>query len=109
MLVVAFRRRLKEGMAYEDFHRAWFPEEGSFEEHFGLPGRIVNARRLDDEREILSLGFLDVPVADLDALLERLAPGEARRHERIANVIESTELRAFYEVVFDTEAEPPTA
>jgi len=36
-------------------------------------------------------------------VLERVAGGEAQRHERIAEVIESTELRALYEVVFDTE------
>lgn len=103
MLVVVFRRRLREGKAYEDFHEAWLPEEGSLAEHFGIPGRIVNARRLDDEREILSIGLLDIEAGELGPLLERVAEGEQRRHDRIAEVIESTELRAFYEVVFDTE------
>jgi hypothetical protein len=102
MLVAVFRRRLKEGKTYQDFQEAWFPKEG-FSAHFGVPGRIVNARRLDDEREILSVGFLDIPLDAVGSVLERVAGGEGRRHQRIADVIESTELRAFYEVVFDEE------
>lgn len=102
MLVAVFRRRLKEGKTYRDFQDAWYPQEG-FAAHFGVPGRIVNARRLDDEREILSVGFLDIPLDALGPTLERLSAGEARRHERIADVIEATELRALYEVIFDEE------
>ena len=52
---MVFRRRLKEGKTYPDFQEAWLPKE-EFSAHFGVPGRIVNARRLDDESEILSLG-----------------------------------------------------
>ena len=102
MLVAVFRRRLKEGKTYEDFQEAWYPAEG-FSAHFGIRGRLVNARRFDDEREILSVGFLDIPLDAVDSVLERVAGGEAERHQRIADVIESTELRAFYEVVFDEE------
>jgi hypothetical protein len=104
MLIAVFRRRLKEGKTYEDFHEAWFPEEGSFAEHFGIPGRLINARRLDDKREILSIGLMDIEAAEMGPLLERVGAGEERRHDRIADVIESTELRAFYEVVFEAES-----
>jgi hypothetical protein len=105
MLIAIFRRRLKEGQTYEDFHEAWLPEEGSFAEHFGIPGRIINARRLDDEREFLSIDLMDIGLDEIGPLLERVASGEAKRHDRIDDVIEATELRALYEVVFDTESE----
>lgn len=102
MLVAVYRRRLKEGKTYADFQEAWLPPEG-FSAYFGVPGRIVNARRLDDDREILTVGLLDLSLDAARALVEHLAAGEAQRHERIADAIESTELRAFYEVVYDEQ------
>jgi hypothetical protein len=56
MLCSILVRRLKEGASYEDFHRAWFPDQG-----FGVPARVRNARRVDDPRDLLSVGFLDLP------------------------------------------------
>jgi hypothetical protein len=89
-------RRLKEGAGYDDFHRAWFPDQG-----FGVPARVRNALRVDDPRELLSVGFVDLPVAELAAGLERVAAAEKARHDRIAQVIESTRLTGIYEVVDD--------
>ena len=40
-------RRLKEGVSFEDFSRAWEPEEG----HFGPPVRMYHARSTRDERK----------------------------------------------------------
>jgi hypothetical protein len=89
-------RRLKEGLGYGDFHRAWFPDQG-----FGVPARVRNARRVDDPRELLSVGFLELPLEDLAVGLERVAAQERRRHDRIGQVIESTVLTGIYEVLDD--------
>ena len=68
-----------------------------------MPSRVLNAVRVDDPREILSIGFLDVAPDDLGDLAADIAAAEAKRHYRIEGVIESTELRAIYEIVDDED------
>jgi hypothetical protein len=98
MIVSVIVRRLREGSTYQDFRRAWYPERG-----FGVPSRVLNAVRLDDPNEILSIGFLDLEPDALDELAADIAAAEAKRHYRIENVIESTELRAIYQIVDDED------
>ena len=93
MIVTVFRRRLKEGKTFADFLEAWQAEKG-----FGVPTRVFNAQRLDDEREILTFGFVDTDAAALSTAATEVAEQEAVRHSRIDEVIESTELRAFYDL-----------
>jgi hypothetical protein len=67
---------------------------------------------VDDPRELLSVGFVELPVAGLAAGLERVAAAERLRHDRIEEVIESTVFKGIYEVVadFDFSSTPrPTA
>lgn len=90
-------RRLKEDVSFEDFRKAWRPEEG----HFERPVRVQHAQRNDDEREIVSFTFLDVNAEELDVLLDQIAEGE-KRHEQIAELIETTVAAGIYEV-FDEE------
>jgi hypothetical protein len=92
-------RRLREDASFEDFRRAWEPEPG----HFGGPVRVTYARRIDDDREIISFSLLDISAEDLHASLERIAEGEKQRHERIAEVIETTVAAGIYEVIADVE------
>jgi hypothetical protein len=96
MLCSILVRRLKEGLSYEDFHQAWFPDQG-----FGVPARVRNARRVDDPRELLSVGLVDRRVEELATGLERVAAAERLRHDRIAEVIESTVITGIYEVLDD--------
>jgi hypothetical protein len=98
MLVSVFVRRLRGGVTYEDFRRAWYPRDG-----FGVPTRVLNAVRIDDEHEILSVGFVDVGDDDLEGLMERVAAPEATRHQEIEGVVASTELRAVYRLVDDQD------
>jgi hypothetical protein len=87
-------RRLKPGKTYDDFVDAWYPDKG-----FGFPGRgPILARNLEDDREIVAIGFIDLERDELPATMERVAAQEAVRHDRIADVIESTALRGIYEV-----------
>lgn len=98
MIVSVIVRRLREGRTIEDFRDAWYPERG-----FGVPSRVMNAISLDDPREILSIGFLDVHAEDLDELAADIAAAEAKRHYRIEHVIESTMVRSIYEIVDDQD------
>ena len=68
-----------------------------------MPSRVLNAVRVDDPQEILSIGFLDVAPDDLAELAADIAAAEAKRHYRIEGVIQSTELRAIYEIVDDED------
>ena len=92
-------RRLKEGVSFEDFRKAWEPEAG----HFGLPVRVYHARRINDEREIVSFSLIDLNTEELDAIGQRIAEGEKRRHERIAELIEPTMTRGIYEVFTEVD------
>jgi hypothetical protein len=108
MFVSVLARRLRPGKTYEDFVAAWYPDKG-----FGLPGRgPYLARNMADEREIVAIGFIDLPTREaVGEALERVGAQEAVRHERIDAVIESTALRGIYEVVeeFDFSSDETVA
>jgi hypothetical protein len=103
MIVAVFLRRLKPGMTYADFEEAWRAEQG-----FGVPARVVSATSLADPRDVLTVGFVDIDPDQLASSGDAVADQEAKRHSKIDEVIESTELRAFYAVEgeFDFSAEP---
>lgn len=94
MFIAVFVRRLREGKTYEDFLQAWYPDQG-----FGFGGRgPITARSLENEREILTIGFVDLP--DRESLTDataRITEQELKRHERLDEIVESTSLRAMYE------------
>ena len=105
MIVIAvLTRRLREGKTYEDFRQAWLPEQG-----FGFPTRVVSAQRVDDDREIMTIGFSELDEAEAEAQLKRITPQEERRHDRIADVVEPEMTRRFYvEVAEDDFTAAPT-
>jgi hypothetical protein len=98
VVISVLTRRLREGKTLEDFRAAWERRGG-----FGVPTRVVTGQSLEDPREIVTIGFTDVELDEIQALLARTAPEEARRHERIAAVIEPEMTRAFYLQVADDD------
>lgn len=98
IFVSVFVRRLREGRTYDDFKAAWYPEV-----RFGVPTRVINGVRLDDPREILSIGFVDPAGQSLEEIGARIGAAEAKRHDAIDDVLESTELRAVYALVDDQD------
>jgi hypothetical protein len=105
MIVIAVLvRRLREGKTYDDFRKAWLPEQG-----FGFPTRVVSAQRVDDDREIVTIGFSELGEAEAEEQLRRIGPQEERRHERIDEVVEPEMTRRFYVQVAEddfTDAPP---
>jgi hypothetical protein len=93
MIVAVFRRRLREGATFEDFIAAWEADRG-----FGVPARVFNAVSLEDPREILSVGFVGIDAQELTAAAASVSEQESVRHDRIDEVIESTELRGMYDL-----------
>jgi hypothetical protein len=95
MFVTLLVRRLKPGKTYVDFLRAWYPDKG-----FGFLGQgPFLARNINEPSEILAYGLIDLSDREsLDRELVRVAQQEAVRHDRIANVIESTTVRGVFEL-----------
>jgi hypothetical protein len=93
VIVSVFVRRLKEGRALAEFIEGWEADEG-----FGVPTRVFNAQGLDDWRDVISIGFVDIAADQLQKRLAEVAEQEHVRHERIDTVVESTTLRCMYEV-----------
>ena len=98
MIISVLTRRLREGKTLEDFREAWQREGG-----FGIPTRVVTGQGLEDPREIVTIGFSDLEVDEIEAFLARTAPEESRRHDRIAEVIEPEMTKAFYLQVGDDD------
>ena len=98
MVLAVFVRRLRVGKTYADFRKAWRAEKG-----FGVPTRVVSGQRLDDDREIITIGFVDGAPEDLLAGFERVADQEQVRHDRIDEVIEPGMTRTFYVQVGDDD------
>ncbi|WP_353827311.1 hypothetical protein [Agromyces sp. SYSU T0242] len=105
MIIAIFRRRLRDGATFDDFISAWEADQG-----FGVPARVFNAVSVDDSREILSVGFVDIAADDLEADVAKVGLQEAVRHARIDEVIESTLLHAYYDLrtEHDFTADPRT-
>lgn len=93
MIIAVFRRRLREGVTFESFIAAWEADNG-----FGVPARVFNAVSLDDPREVLSVGFVDVTPTGLAGTAAHVGEQEAVRHSRIDEVIERTVLHAYYDL-----------
>jgi hypothetical protein len=93
MIVSVFVRRLKEGRTFAEFVEEWEADRG-----FGVPTRVFNAQSLEDPRDVISIGFVDVSVDELREGLATVAAQEQVRHDRIDTVVESTSLRCMYEL-----------
>jgi hypothetical protein len=98
VIISVLTRRLREGKTLDDFRAAWHREGG-----FGVPTRVVTGHGLEDPREIVTIGFTDIEVDEIEGFLARTAPEEARRHDRIAEIIEPDMTRAFYIQVGDDD------
>ncbi len=98
MLYAVLVRTLREGATYEDFRRSWLPADG-----YGVPTRVITARRVDNPSEVITIGAVDLPVERLDDALAVIANEEAQRHDAIDHVIESTELRGIYEALAEDD------
>jgi hypothetical protein len=102
MILAVFRRRLRDGVSIEDFIKAWEADRG-----FGVPARVFNALSVDDSREVLSGDFVDIDASGLGSAIESVAEQEAVRHSRIDTVIESTVLRAYFDLKTEHDSSNP--
>lgn len=94
MLAVIFRRHLAEGVPYADYIDAWRAEKG-----YGVKARVLNATSLEDEREVLTIGFVGVSTRAMRLAQRFLAHHDESRHDRIQDVIDAPALVVRSEVI----------
>ncbi len=98
MFVALSVRRLSPG-SYEDFRRAWEPEE-----HPDLPGRIYHARKVGDDDEVVSFGIFAATEDEARAAFDRLPPEqEEERQARMEEFVDEVIADGIYEVVEEIE------
>ena len=93
MLCFLSSRRLKPG-AWEDFRKAWEPEE--------WPPQFIRAyhvRDVNDENHVISFGLGEGSAADLEQMRESIDQGERERQERMAQFVDSTQIDGIFEVI----------
>lgn len=93
VIISVFVRRLKPGHSFDEFVAEWEADEG-----FGVPTRVFNGISLEDPRDVVSVGFVAVSPDELKEWLATGSGAEQVRHERIDTVVESTKLRAMFEL-----------
>ena len=95
MLRAVFVRTLKPGVTYEQFRDAWLPD--GLDDRYPTTARV--ARNLADDRQVITIIELDVPAAEFASASASLTHPDSRR--RLEKIVESTQLQAVYEDVFD--------
>jgi hypothetical protein len=93
VIISVFARRLKPGHSFDEFVAEWEADEG-----FGVPTRVFNGISLEDPCDVVSVGFVAVSPDELKEWLATGSGAEQVRHERIDTVVESTKLRAMFEL-----------
>lgn len=104
-MIACMRRRLNDGVDYDAFRRAWIPDEVID----GDPRtRVISGINMGDPRDLVTIAIIeDTDPAELPVWMERLAPVEARRHERIRHLVGEPTLNAVYQIVGDDDLSRP--
>jgi heme-degrading monooxygenase HmoA len=94
MLVFFSGRRLKPG-SWEQFRRAWEPQEGEMPE--GVIA-IYHARNVKDEDEVISFGIFDTDRDGISAVRGD-EQAELKRQDAMAAFTKNVPLEGIYEVI----------
>ncbi|MBP2323716.1 hypothetical protein JOF56_004101 [Kibdelosporangium banguiense] len=94
MLRAVFARTLKAGVTYEQFMQAWVPQDldGDY------PAKVSVARNVADDRQVITILELDMSMAQFEERRAVLTRPDAL--ERLAGIVETTELQGVYEDVY---------
>ncbi len=95
MLRAVFARTLKPGVTYEQFKHAWMPERVDGE----YPARTSVGRSVSNDRQVITILELDMSVEEFGAVAASLTRPDAL--ERLAEIVETTELEGLYQEVFE--------
>ncbi|MEU3498539.1 hypothetical protein [Kitasatospora cineracea] len=105
-LIAVMVRTLNAGVDYQEFRRAWAPDEVVPDD----PRVVLSALNLEDPQELCTVAVIeDVEPADIPVWMERLAPIEERRYQRIRHLVSEPRLNAVYRVVAEDALAHPVA
>jgi heme-degrading monooxygenase HmoA len=99
MIVMFTARRLKPG-AWEQFRRAWEPEDASLPPGFQ---RAYHARNLRDEDEVISFGLFDMTEEDYRSWRGEADAQENARVDALSAFVENEHVSGVYEVIDEVE------
>lgn len=97
MLAFIFRRNLKKGVTFDEFKKSWEAEKG-----YPVKNRVLNAVNVTNAQDVFTVGFVDMPKIFLKLAMKKgrhQDEVETDRHDRIDNLISSTQLKGPYQVV----------
>jgi hypothetical protein len=85
---------LKPGKTYDDFLRAWYPEQAS------VPATFHTGTSIANKREVVAIGLHDTDMTrqELGQTLLKAASLETERNRRMAEVFEEVKPGNFFEV-----------
>jgi hypothetical protein len=97
MMCVIRHRRLKQGR-WKEFRAAWEPASDAWAPQLE---RVYHLRSVDDENEVISLGFFSGSVEDVEASRDHIEvlQAEDERLGRIAPFEEETRFGGLFEVI----------
>ncbi|HEY2258948.1 MAG TPA: hypothetical protein VGH45_04515 [Solirubrobacteraceae bacterium] len=100
MLVMFSARRLKPG-AWDQFRRAWSPEDGLMP-----PGlqRAYHARNIRDEDEVISFGLFDMTEEEYHRWRAEADADENQRVDHMSAFVQSEPVAGVYEVIDAVDA-----
>ena len=98
MIVMFSARRLKPG-AWEQFRNAWDPGD---ERPPGLQ-RVIHARNIRDEDEVISFGLFDMSEEDYRRWREQAEASENQRVDALSAFVENDHVSGVYEVIESLE------
>jgi hypothetical protein len=93
VLRAVFVRTLRPGVSYQQFTDAWAPSPS--DEAYPATVRVV--RNLANDRQVMTILELDMSLTEFEAVRASLTRPDAL--ERIAQLVETTELEGLYEDV----------
>ncbi|AUY53420.1 MULTISPECIES: hypothetical protein [Streptomycetaceae] len=107
-LVSVMVRKLNDGVDYGEFRKGWIPDEV-------VPGdprtRVITAANMENPQEIVTIAIIegDHGPESVQEWMERLAPVEERRFERIKDMVGPPSLNAVYQVLAEDDLSKPIA
>jgi hypothetical protein len=90
VIIAVFARRVRPGVSVDDFVAAWAPDTG-----LPYPAGVEVGVDPADDRRILTIIRFDGDMRAFQAAMSRLIHPES--HQRLAELVESTELESVYE------------
>jgi hypothetical protein len=105
LFIAPLLRRLNDGVDYATFREAWLPDEILTDDP---RRRVISAVNLEDPQELLTVALTEASgPEEFPVWMDRMRPIEARRHQRIKDLIGEPLVSGMYRVVAEDDLSRP--